>query len=80
MKVLNTLRPGLDEKLYERALVVELRKQGIPCDQQRIHEVYYDRQLIGVLVLILLWMGALSSIPRSLPILTTVTLLRCSVT
>ena len=29
---------------------VELRKQGIPCDQQRIHEVYYDRQLIGVLV------------------------------
>jgi GxxExxY protein len=28
MTVLNTLRPGLDEKLYERALVIELRKRG----------------------------------------------------
>jgi GxxExxY protein len=26
MKVLNTLKPGLDEKLYERALVIELTK------------------------------------------------------
>jgi len=50
MKVLNTLRPGLDEKLYERALVIELRKQGIPCDQQVRHEVFYDSELIGVLV------------------------------
>jgi hypothetical protein len=50
IKVLNTLRPGLDEKLYERALVIELRKQGLPCDQQKQHEVFYDDQLIGVLV------------------------------
>jgi GxxExxY protein len=50
MKVLNALRPGLDEKLYERALVIELRKQGISCDQQKSHEVFYDGQLIGVLV------------------------------
>jgi GxxExxY protein len=50
MKVLNTLRPGLDERLYERALVIELRKQGIPCEQQKNHEVFYDGQLIGVLV------------------------------
>lgn len=28
MKVLNTLKPGLDEKLYENALVIELQKQG----------------------------------------------------
>ena len=28
MRVLNELGPGLDEKLYERALVIELRKQG----------------------------------------------------
>jgi len=26
MGVLNTLKPGLDEKLYERALVIELKK------------------------------------------------------
>ena len=50
MKVLNTLRPGLDEKLYERALLIELRKQGISCDQQKSHKVFYDGQLIGDLV------------------------------
>jgi GxxExxY protein len=50
MKVLNTLRPGLDEKLYERALVIELRTQGIVCEQQKSHEVFYNGHLIGVLV------------------------------
>jgi len=35
MKVLNTLRPGLDEKLCENALVIELRKRGHRVDQQR---------------------------------------------
>src|SRR6266481_2196209 len=35
MTVLNTLRPGLDEKLYERALVIELRKRGHQIEQQR---------------------------------------------
>ncbi|MES2465669.1 MAG: GxxExxY protein [Verrucomicrobiota bacterium] len=50
MKVLNALRPGLDEKLYERALVIELRKQGVRCHQQKPHEVYYDGQLIGTLI------------------------------
>jgi GxxExxY protein len=34
MRDLNVLRPGLDEKLYERALVIELRKQGIASEQQ----------------------------------------------
>jgi hypothetical protein len=29
MTVLNTLKPGLDEKLYERALVIELRNLNI---------------------------------------------------
>ena len=50
MKVLNTLRPGLDEKLYERALVIELRKQGVRCEQQKAHEVYYESEFIGTLV------------------------------
>ncbi|RBP37712.1 GxxExxY protein [Roseimicrobium gellanilyticum] len=50
MKVLNTLRPGLDEKLYERALVIELGKQGVKCDQQKSHDVYYDGKLIGTLI------------------------------
>jgi len=50
MKVLNTLRPGLDEKLYERALAIELRKRGVHCEQQKAHEVFYEGELIGTLV------------------------------
>lgn len=50
MKVLNTLKPGLDEKLYERALVIELRNQGVLCEQQKQHEVFYEGELIGNLI------------------------------
>jgi GxxExxY protein len=50
MAVLNVLKPGLDEKLYERALVWELRKRGHEIEQQRQFQVYYDGQLIGTLV------------------------------
>jgi GxxExxY protein len=50
MRVLNTLKPGLDEKLYERALVIELKKQGIHCEQQKPHDVYYEGQHIGQLI------------------------------
>ena len=50
MKVLNALRPGLDEKLYERALVIELRKQGFRCEQQKAHDVHYEGEFIGTLV------------------------------
>jgi GxxExxY protein len=50
MTVLNTLKPGLDEKLYERALVIELRKRGHKVDQQRVFEVFYGGVLIGTLV------------------------------
>ncbi|GMQ80192.1 MAG: hypothetical protein BMS9Abin04_143 [Planctomycetia bacterium] len=35
MTVLNTLKPGLDEKLYERALVIELRQRGHRVEQQK---------------------------------------------
>ena len=50
MTVLNTLRPGLDEKLYENALVIELQKRGYAVEQQRQFPVYYDHQLIGTLI------------------------------
>lgn len=50
MTVLNTLKPGLDEKLYERALIIELRKRGHKVDQQKQYPVHYDGQLIGTLV------------------------------
>lgn len=50
MTVLNALRPGLDEKLYERALVIELINRGHVVEQQREYPVYYDGQLIGTLI------------------------------
>ena len=50
MTVLNALRPGLDEKLYENALLIELRKRGHTVDQQSRFPVYYEGQLIGTLV------------------------------
>ncbi len=50
MTVLNGLRPGLDEKLYERALVIELHKRGHQVEQQKNFPVYYDEQHIGTLI------------------------------
>lgn len=50
MKILNTLKPGLEEKLYERALVIELRKRGHRLEQQKEFPVYYDGQHIGTLI------------------------------
>ena len=50
MTVLSELKPGLDEKLYERALVIELRVRGHVVDQQRTFPVHYRNQLIGELV------------------------------
>lgn len=50
MTVLNVLKPGLDEKLYERALIIELIKKGHRVDQQRQFPVHYDGHLIGTLI------------------------------
>ena len=50
MDVLNTLNPGLDEKLYERALVIELRSRGHAVEVQSSFPVYYQDELIGTLL------------------------------
>jgi GxxExxY protein len=50
MKVLNTLRPGLDEKAYENAMVIELQKRGHHIDQQKRFDVLYDGQVVDTLV------------------------------
>ena len=50
MTVLNTLGPGLDEKLYERALVIELRRRGHQVEQQKSFPVEYHGEPIGHLV------------------------------
>ena len=50
MDVLNELKPGLDERLYERALLVGLRKAGHTVESQRTFPVFYHSELIGSLV------------------------------
>jgi GxxExxY protein len=50
MDVLNELRPGLDEKLYERAIIIELKRRGHGLSIQRAFPVSYRGELIGNLV------------------------------
>jgi len=50
MRVLNELKPGLDEKIYENALVVELQELGIAIEQQRRFDVRYKGQHVGLLI------------------------------
>ncbi len=50
MTVLNKLRPGLNEKAYENALVIELRKLGFKVEQQRRFDVRYDGVVVDTLV------------------------------
>src|SRR5262245_17126741 len=50
MTVLNKLKPGLSEKLYERAMAIELRNRGHRIELQRQFPVHYDGELIGTLV------------------------------
>ena len=50
MAVLNELKPGLDEKLYENALVIELAARGHTVEQQREFPVHYRGHFIGKLI------------------------------
>ncbi len=50
MRVLNEIKPGLDEKVYERSLILELRAMGLNVDQQKEFPVYYRGHLVGKLI------------------------------
>jgi len=50
MKVLNILKPGLDEKAYENAMVVELTNRGCRVQQQMRFDVRYEGVLVYTLV------------------------------
>ncbi len=47
MTVINELKPGLDEKLYENALVIELGLLGHSVSQQSRFDVTYKDHFIG---------------------------------
>ena len=48
--MLNELKPGLDEKLYERAMIIELKHRGHSVTVQSSFPVSYRGELIGNLI------------------------------
>src|ERR1044071_6094020 len=64
MEVLNELKPGLDEALYERAMVIELRRRGHELAVQQSFPVFYRAELIGNLVPDLIVEGAVIVDPK----------------
>ena len=46
-EVANQLGVGFLEKVYENALCIELSKQGLIAQQQKIIDVYYKEILVG---------------------------------
>ena len=50
MVVLNELKPGLDEKLYERAMIIELKRRGYSVSVQSSFSVSYRGELISTLI------------------------------
>ncbi|MGQ0828108.1 MAG: GxxExxY protein [Bacteroidota bacterium] len=46
--VYNILGYGFLEKVYENALIIELKKSGLQCEKQRPIDVFYDNQNIGL--------------------------------
>ena len=46
-KVYNTLGYGFLERVYENALLIELRKQGLSARKQESIKVYYEEEVVG---------------------------------
>ena len=46
-KVYNTLGYGFLEKVYQRALLIELRKMGLSCQEEVPIRVYYENKQVG---------------------------------
>ena len=47
MKVHNYFGPGFREDIYERSLLIELKKTGLECKNQLVKEVYYGDVFVG---------------------------------
>jgi GxxExxY protein len=46
--VYNKLGYGFLEKIYKRAMLIELRKMGLKCIEEAPVRVFYDEEIIGV--------------------------------
>ena len=46
-QVFNQLGFGFLEKVYKKALIIELEKNGLKVEEERPLKVYYDDQIVG---------------------------------
>jgi GxxExxY protein len=46
-KVYNKLGYGFLEKVYQNAMLIELRKMGFHCENEKAVKVYYEDNLVG---------------------------------
>lgn len=46
-KVYNKVGYGFLEKVYENAMMIELKKEGIPAVSQSAIKVYYEDEIVG---------------------------------
>ncbi len=47
IKVHRVLGPGFVEPIYRRALLLELRREGLPVVAEKVIDIYYNEVLIG---------------------------------
>ncbi|MCC5839743.1 MAG: GxxExxY protein [Opitutales bacterium] len=50
IEVLNSLKPGLEEKIYENALIHELTLRGVETENQKVFPVRYKDHPVGRLI------------------------------
>ncbi len=78
MEVLNELNPGLDETLYGRAMVIELRRRGHEVAVQNSFFLFYRAELIGNLIPDLIVDSSVIVDPKVVSAFTESTLRKCS--
>lgn len=47
IRVHQTLGPGFLERVYRRAMAIELRKQGLGIEAEKVVHVHYDGEVVG---------------------------------
>lgn len=47
MKVHRWFGPGFPEIIYQRSLIIELRKAGLACEAEVERTVYYENEVVG---------------------------------
>lgn len=48
LDVYNTLGPGLKEEHYRDAVAIGLEARGVPCEVEKLFEVYYEGERVGL--------------------------------